>query len=126
MSSEKTRKCAFCGKELPDGAERYCSGLCRTTASSMAAKDGGRMGEKASAGRYPRVEAMLKLPPERRWEISRDFTEDERRYARTLSLREDRLDQFLWGLGSDGAQTGSEDGCLELGGDIGTSDDGTV
>lgn len=88
----------------------------------FAKANGGSRGESqegtAHTGKYPRVDAMFKLPLEKRWAVASTFTKEEQAYSLRVQKRmlfaENRTD-FLaddeWDMPRDS---------------IGESDDGTV
>ena len=115
-----TRKCKLCGREfVPESAsDRYCKGVC----AMFAKVNGGSRGESqegtAHAGKYPRVDAMFKLPLEKRWAVASTFTKEEQAYSLRVQKRmlfaESRGDPMAddeWDMPRDS---------------IGESDDGTV
>ena len=152
----KQRKCKCCGALFtPKGAgDCFCSGLCRT--SSLFVSGGGdtskpmsperkkaleKAGKKAeaasqkkvvkrykadAAARFPRVVEMLSIPKEHRWKVAKNFTEEEREYARSLAQKELAEERRFVEIASwDGAGDETEE-YGEVGEDIGDSDDGTV
>ena len=139
------RKCKTCGNLFePKGVnDRYCSSLCRTAGCFIGGggdttKPNSEIKEPAKVERpkpiktsgkdFPRVRAMLELPVHERWKVSRDFTEEERAYAKRLakrSLMEERVADCIsdWDGGTD-----EEDGDgIPNGADtLGESDDGSI
>lgn len=138
------RKCKKCGRRFePTGPDDYfCSPICRMTGFFI-----GGGGDTSKPGvpqpniipqlkpvrvrkddeRYARVRQMFEMPPRDRWEIAKDFTEDERAYAKRIAKRmmmeEVRFTrEWDWDGGSDDA----EDMSLDEGGMLGESDDGSV
>lgn len=127
----RKKKCEFCGKAFvaAEKGDRFCSGLCRTTAESMAAKRGDCFSDGKAGGKFPHVEAMFALPEhdERRWEIAKHFTEEERKYALMLQRRKEREEQYYYAMDGVGGMVDFGDEEETAGdGDIGASDDGTV
>lgn len=138
-------KCKTCGNLFdPKGPnDRYCSSLCRTAGCFIGG--GGdtrkpnseitvqkslkqRRTVKTTKSEYPRVLAMMELPPKDRWMVSKDFTEEERVFARRLA-KKSLLDERVIDCISDwnGGDEEDED-CIphEYGESIGDSDDGSV
>ena len=151
----KQRRCKCCGALFtPKGAgDHFCSGLCRTSGlfvsgggdtskplsperKKMLEKSGGAQKDipkkpakryrADAAEKYPRVVAMLALLREDRWRVAKNFSEEEREYARSLAqkeLSEERrfMEIASWdGTGDEAEEYG------EVVEDIGDSDDGTI
>lgn len=135
------RKCKSCGRKFNSkgAGDVYCSSLCRATGffvggggdttkpgTNAPAKDihpaPKAAKPKRTSEKFDRVRKMFDLPPSERWELAKDFTEDERAYAKRLERRrfveEDRIFRE-WSWDSD------EDDICD-GGAIGESDDGSV
>ena len=152
----KTRRCKTCGRSFePKGADdHFCSPLCRTTgcfvggggdtskpmsremqramerkaASSPSLKEEKPRKIRNGAEKFPRVHQMLELPIERRWELTKQFTAEEREYCRRVMKRmlmeERRIESIVdWDSESEPG-LGSYEGIA--GGSLGESDDGTV
>ena len=137
--------CKTCGNLFtPKSAnDRYCSSLCRAagcflggggdttkpnSGTMQKAKPEKTRHVKSSSTDYRRVHAMLELPMQERWKVSRDFTEEERAYARRLarkSLMDERAADCIsdWDCGDneDNAEI-ITDGVDRLG----ESDDGSI
>ena len=138
----KQRKCKKCGRLfIPKVAgEHFCSPLCSMTGffvggggdttkpgaakvgtanTQIVHKPAARVAAKDE--RYARVRKMLELPLAERWAVAKDFTADERAYAKRLARRslmeEDRLTrEWSWEVPDD----------VEEGEGIGESDDGSL
>ena len=78
----------MCGREfIPSSpSERYCPGVC---AMSARATECGRKeeGYVLAKGKYPRVDAMFKLPVSERWAIASTFTKEEQAYSLRVQKR---------------------------------------
>ena len=154
MSGKK--RCKTCGRmfDPAEPGEMFCSSLCRATGNFV---DGGgdtskplseeqrkdliRRGKTVPAmsretkprrirnggEKYPRVAMMFALPPERRWEIAKDFTPEEREYGKRAAKRqmmeERKIDMAIEWEGDEPSGRAAE--CL-LGGSLGDSDDGSI
>lgn len=138
------RKCKRCGRQFESrgAGDCFCSPICRMTGFFI-----GGGGDTSKPGvsqpqaipqekpvrvrkddeRYARVRLMFAKPPSERWEIAKDFTDDERAYARRIAKRmmmeEARFArEWVW----DGGSGGAEDSPFDEGGTLGESDDGSV
>lgn len=139
------RKCKKCGRrfESKGTGDCFCSELCRITGFFI-----GGGGDTSKPGvaqpaevipkqmpvrvkkddeRFARVRLMFEKPPSERWEIAKDFTEEERAYARRLAKRQMMEDarftrEWTWDGGSDE----EDDADYEGGGTLGESDDGSI
>lgn len=138
------RKCKKCGRrfESKGPGDFFCSPICRMTGFFI-----GGGGDTSKPGvpqarvipqpkpvrvrkddeRYARVRQMFTMPPGERWGIARDFTDDERAYAKRIAKRmmmeEARFTrEWTWDGGSDDA----DDLPLDGGGMLGESDDGSI
>lgn len=138
------RKCKRCGRrfESKGPGDCFCSPICRMTGFFI-----GGGGDTSKPGvpqahvipqpkpvrvrkddeRYARVRQMFAMPAGERWGIAKDFTADERAYAKRISRRmmmeEVRFTrEWTWDGGSDDADDSPFDG----GGMLGESDDGSV
>ena len=79
--------------------------------------------------KHPRVAAMFALPVEKRWKIAKDFTAEEKEYARRVMKRmlsdEKKMDAVAeWDGSSESEVSSSYEGIS--GGHLGESDDGSV
>lgn len=135
------RKCKSCGRTFDSKGtgDLFCSPLCKATGFFVS---GGGDTSKPGAANHPErapvakvvrirkddakfehVRKMFTIPPENRWAIAKDFTDEERAYAKRLERRrlmeEDRIFSE-WDWGTD--QEEVEDVC----GIIGDSDDGSI
>lgn len=152
----KQKRCKNCGALfIPKGAgDHFCSSLCRT--SGLFVSGGGDTSKPISperrktleraakkcetdrqkkpvkrykadaAARFPRVVAMLSIPKEERWKIAKEFSAEEREFARSLAQKELAEERRLVEIASwDGAGDEVED-YGEVEEDLGDSDDGTV
>ena len=110
----------MCGREfVPESAsDRYCKGVCAMYAKASGCGRGESGEGMAHLGKYPRVDAMFKLPLHERWAVASTFTKEEQAYSLRVQKRmlfaENRAD-FL-----------AEDECDTPRDSIGESDDGTV
>ena len=138
------RKCKRCGRQFESkgAGDCFCSPICRMTGFFI-----GGGGDTSKPGvpqpqtipqqkpvrvrkddeRYARVRLMFSKPPSERWEIAKDFTDDERAYARRIAkpmlMEEARFErEWVWDGGSADADGLPFDG----GGTLGESDDGSI
>ena len=139
------RKCKKCGRrfESKGTGDCFCSELCRITGFFI-----GGGGDTSKPGvaqpaevipkqmpvrvkkddeRFSRVRLMFEKPPSERWEIAKDFTEEERAYARRLAKRQMMEEarftrEWTW----DGGADEEDDADYEGGGTLGESDDGSI
>lgn len=139
------RKCKKCGRTFvaKGPGEHFCSELCRMTgffvggggdtskpgvakqAASIPKEKPVRV--KKDDERYARVRRMFSLPASERWAIAKDFSEDERSYARRIARRmlmeEDRITrEWSWDSSDEECDASADIG----GGMLGESDDGSV
>lgn len=82
---------------------------------------------KPGAGGFERVKKMFSLPHSERWAIAKDFTEEERAYARRVArgqlMADDRfVREWDWNEEQDEEAASVESSIASLG----DSDDGTV
>lgn len=141
------RKCKNCGRPF-DGepGEMFCSQLCRTTGFFLGGggdtskpgvgvkteKPKGDIKHRVRNGetKFPRVRLMFEQKSgEARWAIAKDFTEEERNYAKRVAKKmisdENRIDaEWSWEVESDECELARERGLS--GGNVGDSDDGSV
>ena len=140
------RKCKKCGRrfESKGAGDYFCSDLCRMTGFFM-----GGGGDTSKPGvaqpsavipthkpirvkkddeRFARVRLMFEKPPAERWAIAKNFTEEERSYAKHLARRQMMEEirftrEWAWeGNGDDG----DVEVFSESSGSLGESDDGTL
>lgn len=139
-------KCKTCGNlfEPKNANDKYCSALCGKAGCFL--NGGGdtskpnpegkprknikpeeKKPRKIVSGEYPRVLKMLELPIDRRWEIAKMFTSEERAYAKRLArkhMMEERIVECIsdWDHGEE-----REEYCECCSSEmIGESDDGSV
>lgn len=138
------RKCKTCGNlfEPKNPNDRYCSSLCRTAGCFIGGggdtskpntevrriKPKEKKQIKTVGKDYPRVWRMMELPPSERWSVSKDFTEEERAFAKKLakrSLMDDRIVQCIsdWDWGEEEDENAPAPSELDK---LGESDDGSV
>lgn len=135
----QARKCKLCGREfVPQKAgDRYCPGVCSLTAGLIptpsekkpAASSGG--GWAAKEAKFPRVMEMFALPKNdgRRWEIAKDFTEEEREFARKYAKRQMALENMIdynCACGGYGGEDEDDDSRTFDHNSLGDSDDGSI
>lgn len=140
------RKCKKCGRtfESKGTGDLYCSALCRMTGYFVGGGgDTSKPGvdrptaEKAAPvkpmrikkddERFARVRRMFDLPPKDRWNVAKDFSEEERAYARRLARKQlmddDRFTrEWDWNSGDDE----DDEPSFIVPSTIGDSDDGSV
>lgn len=136
------RKCKTCGNLFePKGAnDRYCSTLCRTAGCFIGG--GGDTSKPNTVGLkpkpqkkqsksvkkdFPRVDELMKIPIGERWQVAKDFTDEEKTYAKKLAvkfLREERLVDCIsqWNCGEEE----EEKFTIENADRVGDSDDGSI
>ena len=138
------RKCKKCGRQFESKGpgDCFCSQLCRMTGFFVGgggdtSKPGvpqpaavipapKPMRVKKDDERFARVRLMFEKPTEERWAIAKDFSEEERAYAKRLAKRlmmeEDRLTrEWTWDGGGEEADEAAADGGM-----LGESDDGSI
>ena len=136
------RKCKNCGRVFVSrgAGDFFCSPLCKATGYFVGGGgDTSKPGVAKAAQSIPvqrpmrirkddekfaRVRHMFTLPVEKRWEIAKDFSEEEQSYAKRLERRrlmeEDRIfREWDWNADSED-ETGEDDAVL------GDSDDGSL
>ena len=138
------RKCKKCGRtfESSGTGDLFCSALCRMTGFFV-----GGGGDTSKPGvakradetppkpvrvrkddeRFARVRHMFTLPPSERWAVAKDFSEEERAYAKRMARKilmdDDRFTrEWDWGAGDDEEDASSYPELNTLG----ESDDGSV
>ena len=140
------RQCKTCGNffEPKNSNDRYCSQLCRqagcyiggggdtskpnSTIVVKSAPKKARVSKPNNTDGYQRVKEMLSLPVGERWKIAKDFTEEERAYARRLakkSLMDDRIVTKMSDWSDDDGDEENEV-VTEMFDRLGDSDDGSV
>ena len=155
----KQRKCKSCGRLFfPKNQEWFCSTVCSITGNfvsgggdtskplskerqqMLSSRMRANIPQKNSQPRksvricngkdkYPRVHYMFSLPIEKRWDVAKQFTDEEYEYYKRLvkskQREEYKLDMIIdWDRGA----SGHEEVCYEdlIGGSLGASDDGTI
>jgi len=137
------RKCKSCGRTFASkgAGDLFCSPLCKATgffvggggdtskpgmakpAESILVQKPARV--RKDDERFARVRLMFALPPTKRWEIAKGFSEEERAYAKRLERRrlmeEDRIFRE-WDWNSKDEEAAEE----EDSGMLGESDDGSI
>lgn len=140
------RKCKKCGRQFESKGtgDCFCSDLCRMTGFFMGGGgDTSKPGVAKSVAvipmhkpirvkkddeRFARVRLMFAKPPSERWAIAKDFTEEERSYAKHLARRqmieEARFTrEWTW----DGnVEEGEDYSFSDSPSSLGESDDGTL
>ena len=138
------RKCKKCGRKFESSGpgDCFCSPICRMSGFFI-----GGGGDTSKPGvsqpkvipqakpvrvrkddeRYARVRQMFTMPPSERWGIAKDFSDDERAYAKRLAKRmmmEEARFTREWDW--DGSSEDADDLATDGGGMLGESDDGSV
>lgn len=140
------RKCKKCGNRFDSKGpgDYYCSEICRLTGFFVGGGgDTTKPGvvspiqkppvptpirPKKDDAKFARVRAMFEMPPSERWAIAKDFTEEERSYARRIARRmmyeESRfVRDVLWAMPAEGDDGGGQIFGYDT---MGDSDDGSI
>lgn len=159
MGMGKMKICRNCGRryEPTNGDELFCSPLCRITGlfragggdttkpvSEERRKEMAKKGTAVSSPKvekvprirtevekYPRVMEMFRLPQGERWRLAKEFTPEEKAYAKRLAKRdlaeERRIDQICsWDGAADEGEVRLERFAGISEGSLGESDDGSI
>lgn len=139
------RKCKKCGRQFESKGtgDLFCSEICRLSGFFL-----GGGGDTSKPGvvqslspiqeqkpvrikkddkRFDKVRMMFEKPPSERWNIAKDFTEEERAYAKRMARRQMMEDyRFVREWAWDGIADGENEEPSAGDGFLGESDDGTI